>query len=275
MEISPAVDAPRSGDPITAAWAANLATAVNSSANPADEVGSVSTPFGKTSPQSGAKMLGDAERVFPFDCKLVDDSGTQHLYCFIPAAYKSKVVSVFGKFASPWDGSIGGWVDMGAITENRETWLVLYLPQPATIQGIYTNFDWKLALLQTSSPQRPGDAWAETPLIPIAIVYTEWYGLVQLRHGAMQIGMPTWIPYGDKTTNFCGAIGDEAGNEMFAFASNQISANAALTNFPNAVEFRDDVKLTNAATLYVNGSVYAPSQIKDGDGNLVTVLKKQ
>ena len=76
MVISPAVQPPKVGDPITAKWASDLAAAVNSCANPADRVGDVSTPYGKASPAPELPMLGAPHGpILPFECRILRESG--------------------------------------------------------------------------------------------------------------------------------------------------------------------------------------------------------
>ncbi|MBQ1428079.1 MAG: hypothetical protein IIZ06_00275 [Kiritimatiellae bacterium] len=157
MEISPAVPAPRAGDPITAKWAADLAAAVNSAANPADRVGEVSTPFGKASPAPGIPMLGTSKMPMPFDCAIFRPEGESEdsIYIWLPdggAEYVSYNCNPVGPASGQDVGdSDSAWVEIGSV-ENDETRYV-YLKFHADADG---NVDgWEIE--DTDTPWNPQD----------------------------------------------------------------------------------------------------------------------
>lgn len=88
MDISPAVTAPQKGDPITAEWAAQVASAANASANPPERTDAVSTPNGKATFVPGASFpnLGKHARIMAFDCVLyAEDGGSTGIYIALPS----------------------------------------------------------------------------------------------------------------------------------------------------------------------------------------------
>ena len=278
MEISPAVPAPKPGDPITAKWASDLSAAVNSAANPADSVGAVSSPFGKASPAPGMPMLGNYAAPMLFDCRLGDVSGTDHVYCFIPHIDQYAYANLFGDWIRPASDQARGtstnpWVDLGAVT--GDSWIVLYFtaptetPYPTSETNTYR---WRVALVAKSSPPAvsnlPSDAWEETPLVLLAryefdqYVYAKVPVLFQLRHGFIECGTPCWVQYGTATRNRATSIGGGDGFAGLSFhASGEVHAEG---------DFYVNV---NNAKFYYGAVEFAPATIKDGDGNNVSVLK--
>lgn len=209
MEISPAVQSPRAGDPITAAWAADLAAAVNSAANPADRVGAVSSPFGKASPAPGLPILGTAKMPMPFDCAIFRAAGESEdsLYIWLPDGGAEYVV-FDGKPLGPAQGqSIGdadtAWVEVGAVTNaaTRYVYLKFHTDANDEVDG------WEIEETGTAwNPQSGGTGLQqETPKIllaayniaadspvPSAGTDNKWpsgkHGLVQYRHGTIEVG---------------------------------------------------------------------------------------
>lgn len=295
MEISPAVQPPKVGDPITAKWAADLAAAVNSCANPADRVGEVSTPFGKASHVPGLPMLGEGGIPAPFECRLFIPAGESatHLFCYIPpngtgGGARSSPVWVNGWYAAPESGVGSGWVDFGAISTATRYWLVLALKQYTSPDGQYSlGVYYKFALeLQSGSgattPDYPAWAYENAPLVIVASVYipngggaanTQTTGLRQYVRGALNLSA-AWEPMGDYRRNCAFTIGDANG----ALAINLDHSNAyrelvgdwmadGVFNIGNAGEFK------------YKGATYAPKTISYTDGNgdpqSVTVLAQQ
>lgn len=157
MEISPAVPAPRAGDPITAKWAADLAAAVNSAANPAARVGEVSTPFGKASPAPGLPMLGASRMPMPFDCAIFRPEGESEdsIYIWLPDG-GAEYVSYNCKPVGPADGqdigdSDSAWIEIGSVTNDEAHYI--YLKFQADSDG---NVDgWEIE--DTGTPWSPQD----------------------------------------------------------------------------------------------------------------------
>ena len=131
MVISPAVPAPKSGDPITAKWAADLAAAVNSCANPADRVGEVSTPYGKASPAPGIPMLGAATMPQPFDCTIFRNANGDDLYIWLPSFGAEYVVYNGAPLENASTQSVGtattGWVKVGSVSHGGTKFIYLKL----------------------------------------------------------------------------------------------------------------------------------------------------
>ena len=276
MVISPAVQPPKVGDPITAKWAADLAAAVNSAANPADSVGAVSSPFGKASPAPGMPMLGNYAAPMLFDCRLGDVSGTDHVYCFLPAINQYAYAGLFGELIRPASGQTRGtttnpWVDLGAVT--GDSWIVLYFtaptetPYPTSETNTYR---WKVAVIARSSPPSvsnlPNDAWEETPIVFLAIYDSGNYAaakvpaLFQLRHGFIECGTPCWVQYGTATRNRATSIGGGDGTSALVFNG------GGEVETPGVFRIGDE--------FWYGSDEYAPATITDGGGNSVTVLKK-
>lgn len=209
MDASPALDSPRAGDPITADWAADLAAAVNSAANPADRVGSVSSPFGKASPAPGLPMLGSATMPQPFDCAVVRPSGSNadKLYIWLPDGGAEFVV-YDGKPLGPASGqSIGdgdtAWVEVGSITNaaTRYVYLKFHTDANGDVDG------WKIEDTATAwTPQSGGTGAQNDPPQILLAAYniaadsnvpqpgtdnkfpSGQHGLVQYRHGTVALG---------------------------------------------------------------------------------------
>ena len=210
MVISPAVQPPKVGDPITAKWASDLAAAVNSCANPADRVGEVSTPFGKASPAPGLPMLGSERMPQPFDVALFRDEGesADTLYIWLPDVASGEYVVFDGKPLGPAQGqSIGdadtAWVEVGAVTNaaTRFVYLTFHTDANDEVDG------WEIEETATAwNPQSGGTgAQNEPPKVllasyniaadspaPSAGTDNKWssgkHGLVQFRHGTIELG---------------------------------------------------------------------------------------
>ncbi len=124
MEISPAVQPPKVGDPITARWASDLAAAVNSCANPAERTGETATPYGKATQAPGLPMLGEFRAPMPFDARVYNDAGTDKVAVYLPGSSGSAVwqsfVYIDQNCAAPSSSQTVGtatnpWVDYGAL----------------------------------------------------------------------------------------------------------------------------------------------------------------
>jgi len=210
MVISPAVPAPKPGDPITAKWASDLAAAVNSCANPADRVGEVSTPFGKASPAPGLPMLGAAARMpQPFDVALFRDEGesADTLYIWLPDLGADYVVYKGKPLPAAPGQTIGdantAWVEIGSIASGAAhyIYLVPHKSSGGTIDG------WEIADTATAwSPSGGGTGTGDEPPHVLLAYYniaadgsvpaagtddkfpSGQNGLVQCRHGTIVFG---------------------------------------------------------------------------------------
>ena len=233
MEISPAVPAPKSGDPITAKWASDLAAAVNSCANPSDRAGDVSTPYGKASPAPGLPMLGQYSPVMPFDVRLVWDGANQvhDVWCALPYVSGSSLVYAYGEEAMA-SGQVGSpsapWVKVGSVADGALCWLVLALTPPfrtdGTINVVNHNWGVELQTVQYSGdpPTLPAWAWDQSPTIPIAFIrtgHTVPQGFVQFVRGAIHIGTPAVAPFAVAANLKINSIGDANGVEWLGQAA--------------------------------------------------------
>lgn len=283
MEISPAVGAPRTGDPITAKWAADLSAAVNSSANPAANVGDVSSPNGKAERERIPAFpdVGNDPHPLPFTVRLVRDTSTgyDHAYCFLPSLPTTmrgfSYVSLYGEFTTAAsDQTMGtaanGWVDLGVVAQGTRTWLILYFTEPdASAVRPFNTYKWKLALVtgNSSGPSLPADAWSLSPIVVIALfhdladgttpVNRDARGFFQIHNGFVSVGTMAWVPFGNETQNYCDGIGDRNNNAMLGFGSSEV------TVYP-------DLNVNGA--FKINNIPYHATQIEDRNGNTYTVL---
>lgn len=210
MDISPAVQSPKSGDPITAAWAAQIADAINSSANPPERDGSVLSPFGRAELPPLAKTGGTAKMKMPFDCIIVRPQGASadKLYIWLPDVASGEYVVFDGKPLGPAQGqSIGdadtAWVEVGSVTNaaTRFVYLKFHTDANDEVDG------WEIEETGTAwNPQSGGtgaqneppkvllasyNIAADSP-VPSAGTDNKWpsgkHGLVQFRHGTIELG---------------------------------------------------------------------------------------
>jgi hypothetical protein len=207
MEISPAVPAPRAGDPITAKWAADLAAAVNSCANPSDRVGEVSTPFGKASPAPGLPMLGTATMPQPFDVALYRAPGASadKLYIWLPDLSADYVLYAGQPIPAAPGQTIGGsstaWVEIGTVANGAAhyIYLVPHLDTNDEVDG------WEITDAAAAWDPSGGGTGDELPHVllayyniaadsPVPSPGDDNYfpsgqnGLVQCRHGTIEFG---------------------------------------------------------------------------------------
>lgn len=161
MVISPAVQTPKPGDPITAKWAADLAAAVNSCANPAEREGEISTPYGKASLAPGMPMLGTAKMPMPFDCAIFrpDGESADSIFIWLPDG-GAEYVTYNCKPIGPAQGQDVGdsdtaWVEIGTVTNDEAHYV--YLKFHADSDG---NVDgWEIE--DTDTPWSPQDGEGE------------------------------------------------------------------------------------------------------------------
>lgn len=211
MVISPAVPAPKPGDPITAKWASDLAAAVNSCANPADRVGDVSTPFGKASTAPGLPMLGAAARMpQPFDVALFRDEGesADTLYIWLPDLGADYVVYKGKPLPAAPGQTIGdantAWVEVGSVASGAAHYI--YLVPHAASSGEVDG--WEITDTATAWDADGGGTGDELPHAllayyniaadsPVPSAGTDnkfpsgQNGLVQCRHGTIALGGDT------------------------------------------------------------------------------------
>lgn len=207
MVISPAVQPPKVGDPITAKWAADLAAAVNSCANPADRVGEVSTPFGKASPAPGLPMLGASRMPQPFDVALFRDEGesADTLYIWLPDLGADYVVYKGKPLGAAPGQTIGdastAWIEVGSIASGAAhyVYLVPHTASSGEVDG------WEITDTATAWDAEGGGTGDELPHVllayynvaadsPVPSAGTDnkfpsgQNGLVQCRHGTIVFG---------------------------------------------------------------------------------------
>ena len=249
MVISPAVPAPKVGDPITAKWAADLAAAVNSCANPADSVGAVSSPFGKAALAPGMPMLGVARMPQPFDCAIFRAEGenSDSLYIWLPGIGADYVI-YNGKPLGPKAGqSIGdnstAWVELGAVT-NDEAHYVYVLPHATA--GVVDG--WEIVDSASAWDADSGTPGDELPHVLVAFYDIDSdqrvpsagtdnkfpsgkHGLVQCRHGTVNLG-------GDDPATDCEVEPDEGVYVPGESVDRWVDPRTPPGNPPEAIELR-------------------------------------
>ena len=210
MDISPAIPTPRAGDPITAAWAAQIADAINSSANPPERDGAILSPFGRAELTPLAKTGGTAKMPMPFDCVVMRPQGasSDKLYIWLPDIASGEYVVFDGKPLGPAQGqSIGdsdsAWVEVGSVTNaaTRFVYLTFHTDANDEVDG------WEVEDTATAwNPQSGGTGAQNEPPkvllasyniaadapVPSAGTDNKWpsgkHGLVQFRHGTIELG---------------------------------------------------------------------------------------
>jgi hypothetical protein len=201
-----------------------------------------------------------------------------HVYVFLPQLPNTmrgfSYVSLFGEFTQAHTNqTIGsttnGWVDMGAIEEDKRAWLILYFTDPdAALVRPYNTYRWRLALVAGNShPALPADAWALSPVVVIAFFNTlqdnvtptarDSRGFFQIHKGFVSVGAMSWVPFGTADQNFCDEIGDRSKNVMLGFGS------CGVTVYP-------DINVNGK--FQINGIQYKDTVITDGGGNSRHVL---
>ena len=196
MDISPAISTPAKGDPITAAWAAQVASAVNSSATALTGDESVQTPFGTAEPPRVPPALGKQTYPQPFDCIIYNDSGTDKVAMFLPSGSPSYVWIGDSALSAAPGQSTGNastaWVDVEAVQNSAR---YIYLAIHADANGDPDG--WKLYPTGTADSP-PSWAVEGAPMVLLAVYDTSAahfapsgkVGLNQYRHGSINIGDP-------------------------------------------------------------------------------------
>jgi len=306
MDIAPKVDAPRKGDPITAEWAAQVASAANAAPHTPQEPGAFASPFGSVPALAPQNMLGANAPLMPFDCRIVHDSGTDTdgVWAYLPQyntqSHPSKVpyVIAYGYAAEASSGSVGNpWLKVCDISPSTKVWIFVYFTNetvPATAGAFVTNYVWKISSAVVSGsgyllPSLPNDAWEHSPIIPIAWAYPGSSsggivgGIIQLHKGIVNIGTRALVPYG------------LAQNVVNGLVSPGTAPNIGYINlYTTGIECGDNLSVVNnasvgvgngghlevgdyikASEIRIGSAVYVPTSIKDGDGNTIKVLAKQ
>ena len=282
MVISPSVPSPRAGDPITAAWAANLADVINSCANPADRVGDAATPFGKATLPPGLPMLGDFVRPMPFDCVAWRAIGAlvDHLYCYLPPYGETWRSYVFinqqpcDRSSSQQLGTAANpWVDLGEILESSVYTLVLAFEDiPGALPNEY-QFKWRLSLTAGGS----GDMYPTWASVRAPLVYIAWKGdrhspatmtdgICQYHRGFVGVGGSAWNLGGYEETAWGKAIGNSSKAKVLDLDNRQLVGGWESTG--------DFTVANGTAKFFYGGNQYHPVNITDGNGNTYTVLAK-
>jgi hypothetical protein len=286
MEISPAVQPPKVGDPITAKWASDLAAAVNSCANPAERSGEAATPYGKAAQAPGLPMLGEFRAPMPFDARVYNAAGTDKVAVYLPgsAAWQS-FVYIDQNCADPSSSQTVGtatnpWVDYGALPGSGGTTgalLLAFEDIPGAAETDF-HFKWRLALVDPGGWD--GDLytkvpWASlrAPLLVVASISlgnapnSPIPGVRQYVHGAVNVGGSAWSLGGTNDTAWGKSIGNSSKTKVIDLDARQLVGSWTALN---------DINLAAAsgAKLYYKGNQYHPVSITDGGGNTYTVLAK-
>ena len=196
MDISPAIATPAKGDPITAAWAAQVAAAVNSSATALTGDESVQTPFGTAEPQRVPPALGAQKYPQPFDAVIYNDSGTDKVAMFLPSGSPSYVwMGDSALSAAPGQSTGNGttaWVDVESVSSGtRYIYLAIHADSNGDPDG------WKLYPTGTADAA-PSWAVEGAPMVLLAVYNTSAasfapsgkVGLNQYHHGSINISDP-------------------------------------------------------------------------------------
>lgn len=278
MEISPAVQPPKVGDPITAKWASDLAAAVNSCANPAERTGEVATPYGKAAQAPGLSMLGDFRAPMPFDARVYNDAGTDKVAVYLPgAALWQSYVYIDQNCADPSSSQTLGtatnpWVDYGALPGGGGTRGVLLLAFEDIPGAAETDFHfkWRLVLVDTAWD---GDLytkvpWASqrAPLLVVASISlgnrpnSPIPGVRQYVRGAVNVGGSAWSLGGTEISAWGRAIGNNSKSKVIDLDARQLAGGTWEATSGN---------------MKFGSRTLAPVTITDGNGVSYTVLGKQ
>lgn len=243
MEISPAVQPPKSGDPITAKWASDLAAAVNSCANPADRVGEAATPYGKATQAPGIPMLGDFRAPMPFDARVYNDAGTDKVAVYLPGwgtPWGSYVYIDQNPAQNSSSQTVGTatnpWVDYGTLPGGGGTsgaLLLAFEDIPGAAETDF-HFKWRLALVDPGSWD--GDLytkvpWASlrAPLLVVASISlgnnpnSPLPGVRQYVHGAVNVGGSAWSLGGTNDTAWGKSVGNSSKAKVLDLDNRQLA----------------------------------------------------
>lgn len=238
MEISPAVQPPKVGDPITAKWAADLSAAVNSCANQAERTGEAATPYGKAAPAPGLSMLGEFRAPMPFDARVYNDAGTDKIVVYLPgAAAWSSYVYIDQNCADPSSSqTTGGWVDYGALPGGGGTsgaLLLAFEDIPGAAETDF-HFKWRLALVDPGgwdSDLYTKIPWASprAPLLVVASISLRTApgsvdgGVRQYVRGAVNMGGSAWSLGGTYYTAWGKSVGNSSKEKVLDLDNRQLA----------------------------------------------------
>lgn len=294
MDQSPAVESPRSGDPITAAWAARVADAANAVPKTPEAVGSFASPFGSVTPATGLAMLGArAPLPMPFDIILAYNENTGANEAFV-ALYNDTVwilnqrsnTDVF--YPSTRDVQAGseavvtatGLARLPGFVDGAHNYFVVWFKK----QHGARNFYWDIVAQQNTN--RP--AWSDEKRIgPVVIAEyspsgTGQKGLRQFHRGLLWYNV-SWVlgPKGTVADNACTSLGtteiyDTNDQLNPASATKAISFDGmGVTRCHEGLRvLGGEVNLqTTGNEITLNGNVFTPQTVTIG-GNSYTILAK-
>lgn len=275
MEISPAVPAPKSGDPITAKWASDLSAAVNSCANPAERTGEVATPYGKAAQAPGLSMLGEFRAPMPFDARVYNDAGTDKVTVYLPGAGAwQSFVYIDQNCAAPSSSqTTGGWVDYGALPGSGGTAGALLLAFEDVPGALETDFHFKWRLVLVDPGGWDGDLytkvpWASprAPLLVVASISLRTApgsvvgGVRQYVRGAVNVGGSAWSLGGTYYTAWGKSVGNSSKSMVLDL---------------DARQFSGGTWEAESGDMKFGSYTLKPVTITDGSGNSYTVLGKR
>jgi hypothetical protein len=281
MDASPTLDAPRQGDPITADWAARVADAANAVPRTPMEPGAFSSPFGSVPRPASQTMLGPADRPMPFDVRLVWNSGDSktHAHIFVPTftnlggAYVFADASYIPRKTGVSDSN--GWLDLGAVSPGDKKYIALgFTAESTDVPSASSNLHaWGVEM--RSNMTAPSFANGALPWLILAYINLpsgtntnpDTYGVFQFHRGAVYVSR-WWVRWRNNqpaSPNF--VFRDKDGNAMFAVARDGNGGYAVSGKWYFGGEL-----IFSSGKLMFGGTEYAPTQIKDGDGNYINVL---
>lgn len=282
MEITPAVQPPKVGDPITAKWASDLSAAVNSCANPAERTGEAATPYGKATQAPGLPMLGEFRAPMPFDARVYNDAGTDKVAVYLPGSSGSAVwhsyVYIDQNCADHSSSQTVGtasnpWVDYGALPGGGGTRGALLLAFEDVPRAAETDFHFKWRLVLVDPGSWDGDLYTKvpwaSPRAPLLVVASISLGNVpnspipgvrQYVRGAVNVGGSAWSLGGDETDAWGKAVGN--------------SSKAKVLDL-DARKFTGGTWEAASGNMKFGSHTLKPVTITDGSGNSYTVLGKQ
>jgi hypothetical protein len=281
MEISPAVQPPKVGDPITAKWASDLADAVNSCANPAERTGEAATPYGKAAPAPGLPMLGEFRAPMPFDARVYNDAGTDKVAVYLPgwsgSADWQSFVYIDQNCAAPSSSQTMGtatnpWVDYGALPGGSGTTGALLLAFEDIPRAAETEFHFRWRLVLVDPGGWDSDLYLKVPWAslraPLLVVASISLGNVpnspipgvrQYVRGAVNVGGSAWSLGGTNDTAWGKSVGNSSKSKVLDLDARQLAGGTWEAASGNMKFGADTLK---------------PVTITDGNGVSYTVLGK-
>lgn len=238
MVISPAVPAPKVGDPITAKWASDLSAAVNSCANPADRVGEVATPYGKAAQAPGLSMLGEFTAPMFFDCRVARVSGVDKIYCYLPQLNGIWTSPVFlnqnpvePSTAQTMGTAQNPWVEVDDVSSQTSTVFLAFEDISGASESTW-HFRWRVGfVISDAGDYYPGWASLRAPLVPIAKVFgtndipsgSTLPAVRQLWRGSICIGGASWSLGGTEISAWGKAVGNSQKAKVLDLDNRQLA----------------------------------------------------